>query len=139
MRLDQTFSNLEYSFKTLENRLRELAFLNSGVRIMLTDERARRETRPDLRGRRARVRPLSRPLQNRADGRTRSSSTGEKDGIGVEVAMWWNDSYHENVLPLHQQHPAARRRHPSGGLSGGADADDEPLCRVVRASPRRKR
>jgi DNA gyrase subunit B len=40
-----TFSNLDYSFKTLENRLRELAFLNSGVKIVLED-RAPGRTRP---------------------------------------------------------------------------------------------
>jgi DNA gyrase subunit B len=41
--------------------------------------------------------------------------------------MWWNDSYHENVLLLHQQHPAARRRHPPGRLPRRADPDDQPL------------
>ena len=97
----ETFSNLEYSFETLEKRLRELAFLNSGVRIVLRDERP--------------VEPLETELFYEGGvkefvkylDRHKSSVmsepifiTGERDEIGVEVAMWWNDSYHENVLPF---------------------------------------
>ncbi|QDL90324.1 DNA topoisomerase (ATP-hydrolyzing) subunit B [Paroceanicella profunda] len=97
----ETFSNLDYSFKTLEHRLRELAFLNSGVRITITDDRP--------------VEPISVEMMYEGGVREfvkyldRSKSplisepiyvTGEKDGIGVEVAMWWNDGYHENVLPF---------------------------------------
>ncbi|WP_295312211.1 DNA topoisomerase (ATP-hydrolyzing) subunit B [Roseobacter sp.] len=97
----ETFSNLEYSFETLEKRLRELAFLNSGVRIILRDERP--------------AEPLSTELFYEGGvkefvkylDRHKSSVmpepifiAGEKDDIGVEVAMWWNDSYHENVLPF---------------------------------------
>jgi DNA gyrase subunit B len=47
-RPDGTFSNLDYSFKTLENRLRELAFLNSGVRIIIEDERPAEPLRTEL-------------------------------------------------------------------------------------------
>jgi DNA gyrase subunit B len=100
-RPDGTFSNLDYSFKTLENRLRELAFLNSGVRIILEDERHAEPQRVELYydgGVREFVKFLD---------RSKSSimaepiyMVGERNGIGVEVAMWWNDSYHENVLPF---------------------------------------
>jgi len=96
-----TFSNLEYSFDTLEKRLRELAFLNSGVRIILTDERPAEPLRTEL-FYEGGVKEFVKYLD-----RSKSSVmpepifiTGERDDIGVEVAMWWNDSYHENVLPF---------------------------------------
>lgn len=96
-----TFSNLEYSFETLEKRLRELAFLNSGVRIILVDERPaeRLETELFYEGG---VKEFVKYLD-----RSKSSAMpepiyikGERDDIGVEIAMWWNDSYHESVLPF---------------------------------------
>ncbi|WP_296639872.1 DNA topoisomerase (ATP-hydrolyzing) subunit B [Roseinatronobacter sp.] len=96
-----TFSNLEYNFKTLENRLRELAFLNSGVRIILEDHRPAEPLKTELfyeGGVREFVRHLDRsktPVMPEP-----IYINGERDGIGVEVAMWWNDSYHENVLPF---------------------------------------
>jgi DNA gyrase subunit B len=96
-----TFSNLEYDFHTLEKRLRELAFLNSGVRIILEDERPAEPLRSELfyeGGVREFVKYLDR---SKSSVMTEPVyMTGEKDGIGVEVAMWWNDSYHENVLPF---------------------------------------
>ena len=97
----KTFSNLDYTFKTLENRLRELAFLNSGVRIQLTDERPAEPVHAELfydGGVREFVRYLDRhkhPLIPEP-----IFMLGERDGITVEVAMWWNDSYHETVLPF---------------------------------------
>ncbi|MEM1077992.1 MAG: DNA topoisomerase (ATP-hydrolyzing) subunit B [Pseudomonadota bacterium] len=96
-----TFSNLEYVFKTLETRLRELAFLNSGVRIILEDERPAEPLRSDLfyeGGVREFVKYLDRSKTAVMDAPI--FMEGEKDGIGVEVAMWWNDSYHETVLPF---------------------------------------
>ena len=96
-----TFSNLDYQFKTLENRLRELAFLNSGVRIILEDERPAEPLRSELYydgGVREFVKYLDR--SKHAVMPEPIFITGEKNGIGVEVAMWWNDSYHETVLPF---------------------------------------
>ena len=96
-----TFSNLEYSFDTLEKRLRELAFLNSGVRIRLSDERHGEPQVSELHyegGVREFVKYLDR---NKTPMMTDPIFvTGERDDIGVEVAMWWNDSYHETVLPF---------------------------------------
>ncbi len=96
-----TFSNLDYSFKTLEHRLRELAFLNSGVRIIIEDERPAEPLKTELfydGGVREYVKYLD---------RSKSSilpepiyMIGERNGMTVEVAMWWNDSYNEMVLPF---------------------------------------
>ncbi len=96
-----TFSNLEYSFETLEKRLRELAFLNSGVRIILTDERPIEPLRSELfyeGGVKEFVKYLDRHKSSVMPEPI--FITGDRDDIGVEVAMWWNDSYHENVLPF---------------------------------------
>ena len=96
-----TFSNLEYSFETLEKRLRELAFLNSGVRIILEDERPAEPLRSELfyeGGVREFVKYLDR--SKTAVMNSPIHMIGERDEIGVEVAMWWNDSYHETVLPF---------------------------------------
>jgi len=96
-----TFSNLEYSFKTLENRLRELAFLNSGVKIILRDERPADTLETEMvyeGGVREFVKYLDRSKTAMVEDPIYVE--GERDGIGVEVAMWWNDSYHETVLPF---------------------------------------
>jgi DNA gyrase subunit B len=95
----ETFTNVEYDFPTLEHRLRELAFLNSGVNIVLSDMRhavEKRETMQYAGGVEEFVKYLDRnkkamvpaPIMVRA----------EMNDIGVEAALWWNDSYHENVL-----------------------------------------
>ncbi|HUO55593.1 MAG TPA: DNA gyrase subunit B, partial [Rhodoblastus sp.] len=95
----ETFSHIEFDYATIEHRLRELAFLNSGVHIVLTDARHAETRTEDLHyegGLEAFVRYLDRakapligkPVQMR----------GERDGVTVEAALWWNDSYHENVL-----------------------------------------
>src|SRR5208283_3058807 len=94
-----TFTMTEFDFATLEHRLRELAFLNSGVTIVLSDQRHAVEKREELRyegGVEAFVRYLDRnktpliplPIVMKA----------ERDGTGVECALWWNDGYHESVL-----------------------------------------
>jgi DNA gyrase subunit B len=95
----QTFTMTEFDFATLEHRLRELAFLNSGVRIVLSDMRHAVEKREELfyeGGVEAFVRYLDRnknaligaPIMIKA----------ERDGVAIECALTWNDSYHETVL-----------------------------------------
>ena len=95
----RTFTMTEFDFATLEHRLRELAFLNSGVLIVLSDMRHPVEKREELRyegGVEAFVKYIDRnktplipaPIMIKA----------EREGIGVECALWWNDGYHEAVL-----------------------------------------
>ena len=96
-----TFSNLDYSFEILEKRLRELAFLNSGVKIILIDERPAEVRKTELfyeGGVKEFVKYLDRSKTSIMQEPI--FFIGERDEIGVEVAMWWNDSYHENVLPF---------------------------------------
>jgi DNA gyrase subunit B len=95
----ETFKNIEYDFATLEHRLRELAFLNSGVNIVLSDMRHAVEKREEMRyegGVEEFVKYLDR--NKKAIVPAPIMVRSENNGIGVEAALWWNDSYHENVL-----------------------------------------
>ncbi|MEM7073998.1 MAG: DNA topoisomerase (ATP-hydrolyzing) subunit B [Pseudomonadota bacterium] len=115
----KTFSNLDYSFETLEKRLRELAFLNSGVRIVLRDERSAEPEETELfyeGGVREFVRYLDRSKTSLLEEPI--FITGERDDIGVEVAMWWNDSYHETVLPFTNNIPQRDGGTHLAGLRG---------------------
>ncbi len=97
----ETFSNLDYSYRTLENRLRELAFLNSGVCIVLEDLRPAVPLKTEFQyrgGVSEFVRYLDRHKHPLIEEPVVIS--GDRDGITVEVAMWWNDGYHETVLPF---------------------------------------
>jgi DNA gyrase subunit B len=94
-----TFSMTEYHRKTLEHRLRELAFLNSGVRIIFRDLRTADMYETELQyegGVAAFVQHLN-ESRNSLIPETIFVS-GEKDGITVEAALEWTDSYHESVL-----------------------------------------
>jgi DNA gyrase subunit B len=95
----KTFTMTEFDWATLEHRLRELAFLNSGVRIALSDQRHAVEKLEEMLyegGVEAFVKYLDRnktplvpkPIMIKA----------ERDGVTVESALWWNDGYHEAVL-----------------------------------------
>jgi DNA gyrase subunit B len=94
-----TFTKTEYDFATLEHRLRELAFLNSGIVIYFTDQRGVEPKQVKLHYEggleqfvrfidRAKTGLISQPV----------CMTGERDGITVEAALTWNDSYHETML-----------------------------------------
>jgi DNA gyrase subunit B len=114
-----TFSNLDYVFKTLETRLRELAFLNSGVRIVLEDLRPAEPLRTELHydgGVREFVRWIDRSKTSVMDAPIHID--GERDGIGVEVAMWWNDGYNEMVLPFTNNIPQRDGGTHLAGLRG---------------------
>ena len=95
-----TFKNVtEFDFEKLEHRYRELAFLNSGVRIKLRDKRHEEPVEHDLYyegGIAAFVKYLDRNKQALIPEPIAVSA--EKDGIGIDVALEWNDSYYENVL-----------------------------------------
>jgi len=95
----ETFTMVEFDYKTLEHRLRELAFLNSGVHILLADHRHPEPVEVDLfyeGGLEAFVKYLDKSKAPVLESPITMRS--EKDGITVEVALQWNDSYHENVL-----------------------------------------
>ena len=96
---DTIFTLTEFDFDTLERRLRELAFLNSGVSITLQDKRhtdLREEVMAYEGGLEAFVRYLDDSKQPLVE--TPVTFQTEKDGISVDVALWWNDGYHEKVL-----------------------------------------
>jgi DNA gyrase subunit B len=96
---DKVFSNLEFDYATLEHRLRELAFLNSGTRIHLIDARGVETENKEFYyegGIEEFVNFLDRantPLHTPP-----ITINGERDGVVVDVSMQWNESYHENVL-----------------------------------------
>jgi DNA gyrase subunit B len=95
----ETFSMVEFDFDTLERRLRELAFLNSGVRIKLADRRHADVVEHELHydgGLVEFVKYIDQSKKSLLEEPIYIRS--EKDGMTVEVAMWWNDSYHEKVL-----------------------------------------
>jgi DNA gyrase subunit B len=94
-----TFTMTEFDFATLEHRLRELAFLNSGVLIVLSDMRHPVEKREEMRyegGVEAFVKYIDRSKTPLIPAPIMIK--GEREGIAVECALWWNDGYHEAVL-----------------------------------------
>ncbi|MGC6536732.1 MAG: DNA topoisomerase (ATP-hydrolyzing) subunit B [Candidatus Puniceispirillaceae bacterium] len=95
---DETFSKIDFDFTTLEHRLRELSFLNSGVRIRLTDLRAAEETVSEFYfegGLLAFVDYLNRSRNALHDA---IYSLSDKEDITVELALAWTDSFHETTL-----------------------------------------
>jgi DNA gyrase subunit B len=96
----EIFKTIEFEFAILENRLRELAFLNSGVRILLIDDRFDQKQEIEFLyegGVQAYVEYINRSKISLHPCISLSSAEDEK-GISLDFAMQWNDSYHENIL-----------------------------------------
>ncbi len=96
-----TFKIIEFDFERLEHRYRELAFLNSGVRMILADARHEERIEHELYyegGIAAFVKYLDRAKTALFPEPIAISAV--RDGIGIDVALEWNDSYYENVLPF---------------------------------------
>ncbi len=135
----QTFTKVEFDYATLEHRLRELAFLNSGAKVVLTDARhadVKREEFLYEGGTAAFVRYLDRSKQALIPEPVTVRT--EKDRVGVEVALWWNDSYHESVLCFTNNIP---QRDGGTHLAGfrAASRASSTSTRPIAASPRRRR
>ena len=96
-----TFKIIEFDFEKLEHRYRELAFLNSGVRLFLIDARHAERKEVELYyegGIAAFVKFLDRAKTPLFPDPI--AVHGQRDGVGIDVALEWNDSYYENVLPF---------------------------------------
>jgi len=100
----ETFALTEFDFKTLENRLRELAFLNSGVNIYLSDKRSENEEEWQVShlhfegGIESFVEYLDRTKKAMLDKPVSITTFDEENGITVEASFEWTDAYHETML-----------------------------------------
>jgi DNA gyrase subunit B len=94
----ETFSNVEFDFTTLENRLRELAFLNSGVRIRLTDDRKAEQKVTEFYYDGGLIAFVDYLNKARNALHPTIYADQEKEEVGVELALSWTDSFHESTL-----------------------------------------
>ncbi len=113
------FTNINFNFKTLESRLRELAFLNAGLKIKLTDNRNDQFKTIDMfyeGGVSEFVKFIDKsrtPLMNKP-----IFISGLKDNIQIDTALWWNDGYNENVFPFTNNIPQRDGGTHLAGLRG---------------------
>ena len=130
---------LEFSFEQLAQKLRELAYLNSG----LIDPHPRRAHRQEGRSSRSRAAsrpssPTSTPTRPPSPTSSRSPARTRRGQCTVDVAMQWNDGYSELIDLLHQHDQESRRRHAPHRLPPGADPHDQQLRERVQAAQGRQ-
>ena len=133
----RAFSAIEFDRKTLEHRLRELAFLNSGVTIVFKDLRGA-EPFEEILAYEGGVEAFVRHLDKAKTPLIRDPIVirGQRDKVHIDLSLWWNDSYPRDHAVLHQQHPAARWGHPTcPGLPRRLDPGDHRLCGIQRRQP----
>jgi DNA gyrase subunit B len=134
---DTIFTNIEFDYEILQKRLRELSFLNSGVRIELHDERDDRSDSFEYEGG---IREFVKLPESQQDctftNRFLVSRRARRHR--VELALQWNDSYAGDDVLLHQQHPAEGRRHAPRRLPRRADAHAQRLHREREANKKDK-
>ncbi len=113
------FTNINFIFKTLESRLRELAFLNAGLKIKLIDNRNNQQNKLDMLYEggvsefvkfidKSRTPLISKPI----------FISGKRDNIQIDTALWWNDGYNENVFPFTNNIPQRDGGTHLAGLRG---------------------
>ena len=134
---DNIFSSIEYDFKKLESRLRELAFLNSGVKVELIDQRTNDEknsllsSRGGLKGYVEFLDKSKQPIISKV-----IHVSGKVDNISVELSLQWNSSYHENCLIFTNNIP---QRDGGTHLAGFRAALTRTINNVTYESGRQKK